>query len=423
MEKDGRLDRYADLLVRAGVNVQPGQDLVVTCPVEAADFARRVVRAGYDAGVGRVTVDWEDDQVSREVLGRTSLERLRQTPAWRRELLDGMARAGAAFLYLEGADPDALAGVDPSRPAAVRKARNTQCLDWRRGMDFGKVAWSIGGVPTRAWARRVFPQVAAEQGEQAAVDLLWDKVLSVSRADGPDPRGAWRAHDRELARNLECLNGLGLDRLYYRSSNGTDFTLGLNCGHVWEGGSARTVPADQGGAPFGDVRFFPNIPTEEVYTSPDRTRADGVVHSALPLAHAGSVVDGFWLRFEDGAVVDFGAERGADVLREILETDAGARRLGECALVSKDTPIRRSGTLFYSTLYDENASCHLALGMGFPECLAGGAGLDEDGLLAAGVNRSATHVDFMVGSDDLDVTGYTADGAEVPVFVDGSWAW
>ncbi|MEE8715896.1 MAG: aminopeptidase [Coriobacteriales bacterium] len=419
----GQLDRYAELLVRAGVDVQPGQELVVTCPVEAAPFCRRVVRAGYEAGAVRVTVDWTDDAVTRQTLERVPMGLLSTTPSWRRALLEDTAAAGACYLYLEGEDPDALAGVDPARPAAVRKARNTECLGWRRGMDFGRNAWCIAGVPTAAWARAVFPQVARERGDDAAVLALWRAVLAAARADGPDPLGAWELHDREFDANLDRLNGHRFDRLVYRSSNGTDLTVGLTPRHVWAGGSARTTAPDAGGTRFGGARYFPNVPTEEVFTSPDRLRVDGVVRAVLPLVHAGSVVRDLWLRFEAGRVVEFGAAQGREVVERILETDEGARRLGECALISKDTPIRRSGLLFYSTLYDENASCHLALGAGFPECYEGGEGMDIASLERAGVNHSATHVDFMIGADDLSVVGITAGGDRVSVFEDGTWAW
>ena len=204
------------------------------------------------------------------------------------------------------------------------------------------------------------------------------------------------------------------DAIRYTSSNGTDLTVGMNKGHIWEGGSARTVD--------GTV-FFPNMPTEEVFTSPDRMRADGIVHSAMPLVHAGQVVRDFWFRFEGGAVVDFGAAQGADVLKSIVERDENAVRLGECALISKNTPIRQCGILFFNTLYDENASCHLALGTGFPECLQGGLDMTKDEIVERGVNQSAVHVDFMIGSDDLNIVGIAADGTETRIFVNGQWVW
>ena len=405
-----QLDLYASLLVRKGVSLRDGQELVLQAPVERADFARRVVRAAYRHGAGHVTVIWADDVVSRLTYESCPLEFFEHTPSWQVEQLNSLAEDGAAFLFLEGQDPSMLRGIDPAKPAAASRARNTECRSFRDGMDFGRNAWCIAGVPVQAWASEVFPELSAAE----ALYRLWVLILEVSRADGEDPESAWETHNASFEKTKRFLNGHAFDALRYEASNGTDLTIGLPAGHVWDGGAGRTQDG---------VTFFPNIPTEEVFTSPDRMRADGTVHSALPLVHAGQIVRDFWLRFEGGEVVDFGAEQGREVLRHILETDDGARRLGEVALVSKNTPIRQSDTLFYDTLYDENASCHLALGMGFPECIAGGPKLTKDGLLERGVNQSAAHVDFMVGTDDLTITGICADGTEVPVFVNGQWAW
>ncbi|MGN0286589.1 MAG: aminopeptidase [Atopobiaceae bacterium] len=405
-----QLDLYATLLVRKGAAVQQGSELVVFAPVERADFVRRVVRAAYKAGAAHVTVIWSDDEITRLTYENVDIERLRHTPSWKREQLDSLAQAGASFLFLEGTDPSVLKGIDPAKPAAVSHARNTECKAFRDGMDFGRNVWCIAGVPVAKWACHVFPGLSPEE----AVYRLWVAILEVSRAAGDDPQSEWERHNANFEKNKRILNTYAFDSLHYTSSNGTDLTLGLNHGHIWEGGAGRTVD--------GKV-FFPNIPTEEVFTSPDRNRADGVVHSALPLVHAGQVVRDFWFKFQAGKVVDFGASEGKDVLAHILKTDEGACRLGECALIAKNTPIRESGVLFYDTLYDENASCHLALGMGFPECIDGGFQMTKEQLVEHGVNQSSTHVDFMIGSDDLNVTGLTADGQEVPVFVDGLWAW
>ncbi len=405
-----QMDLYAELLVKKGVALQTDQELVLQAPVDGADFARRVVSAAYRAGAGHVTVIWQDDTVSRLTYENCPLGFFETTPSWQVEQLNSLAEAGAAFLFLTGSDPSALKGVDPAKPAAAAKARNTECRAFRDGMDFGHNAWCIAGVPVSAWAREVFPDVSAPE----ALYRLWTLVLEVSRADGEDPESAWETHNASFEKTKRFLNSRHFDALRYKSSNGTDLTVGLPAAHVWDGGAGRTRDG---------VTFFPNIPTEEVFTSPDRLRAEGAVHSTLPLVRSGQVVRDFWLRFEGGRVVDFDAAQGKEVLRHILETDEGARRLGEVALVSKNTPIRQSETLFFDTLYDENASCHLALGMGFPECLEGGANLSKDDLLARGVNQSSTHVDFMIGADDLNVFGVCADGSEVPVFVNGQWAW
>lgn len=405
-----QIDGYANLIVRVGAAVKPGQELVVQAPVERADFARRVVRAAYAVGAAHVTMIWADDEIARMDYENVDLSWFEKTPSWKVEQLNSLAEAGASFLFLEGTDPNALRGIDPAKPAAARRARNTECKSFRDGMDFGRNVWCIAGVPVKAWARQVFPDLSPRE----AVYRLWVAILAVARADGDDPQGAWETHNAAFEKNKRLLNEAKYDHLHYRSSNGTDFTIGLNPRGIWEGGAGRTVD--------GTV-YFPNMPTEEVFTSPDRLRADGIVHSALPLVHSGQVVRDFWFRFEGGRVVDFGAAEGREVLEHILATDENACRLGECALISKNTPIRQSGLLFYDTLYDENASCHLALGTGFPDCLEGGYDLDKDQLMAAGVNQSATHVDFMIGADDLDITGIKPDGTEEQVFVGGQWFW
>ncbi|WP_273394972.1 aminopeptidase [Thermophilibacter mediterraneus] len=405
-----QIDLYASLLVKKGVSLQEGQELVLQAPVDAADFARRVVRVAYRAGAGHVTVIWHDDVVSRLTYESCPLSFFQSTPSWQVEQLNSLAESGAAFLFLEGADPAALRGVDPAKPAAAAKARNTECRSFRDGMDFGHNTWCIAGVPVEPWAREVFPDVSPHE----ALYRLWVLVLEVARADGEDPTSAWETHNASFEKTKRFLNSHRFDALRYEAANGTNLTVGLPKGHVWDGGAGRTRSG---------VTFFPNIPTEEVFTSPDRLRADGVVYSALPLVRSGQVVRDFWLRFESGRVVDFGAEQGREVLRHIIETDEGSCRLGEVALVSKNTPIRQSETLFFDTLYDENASCHLALGMGFPECLEGGVNLGKDELAARGVNQSSTHVDFMIGTDDLNVFGVSEDGVETPVFVNGQWAW
>lgn len=405
-----KLERYADLIVRKGVNVKPGQEVVVQAPVEVAAFVRLLVARAYAVGAGHVTVIWNDDAVTRLTYENVDASWFETVPAWQREQLDSLAEAGACFIFVEGADPEALKGIDPAKPAAASKARNTQCVKYRHGMDFNINPWCIAGAPVAAWARQVYPGVE----DEVAMYRLWCAILSVARADGDDPEAAWKLHNATFEKNLRLLNERHFDRLHYTSANGTDLWVGMTDKHVWEGGSSST--------PDGHV-FFPNIPTEEVFTSPHCERVDGVVYSALPLVRHGNKIDRFWLRFENGLVVDFDAEVGRDTLASILDTDEGARRLGEVALISKNTPIRETETLFYDTLYDENASCHLALGSGFPECYEGGYAMTQDDLRDLGLNKSGTHVDFMIGADDLDIMGVTADGEEIPVFVNGQWTW
>ena len=405
-----KIERYARLIVRKGVNVKQGQEVVVQASVEQNAFVHVLVSEAYAAGAGHVTVIWSDDAVTRLTYENVATAYFEKTPSWQVEQLDSLARAGACFIFVEGSDPEALKGIDPAKPAVASKARNSQCKIYRRGLDFNINPWCIAGAPVAAWARHVFPGLE----DEVAIYKLWCAILSAARADGEDPESAWELHDATFDKNLRFLNEHHFDALRYTADNGTDLTIGLTNRHIWAGGKSET--------PEGHP-FFPNIPTEEVFTSPDRMRADGIVHSALPLIHHGNKVDRFWLRFEAGKVVDYGAEQGLETLRSIIETDEGACRLGEAALISKNTPIRESDTLFFDTLYDENASCHLALGIGFPECYEGGYDMDAEALAAHGVNTSATHVDFMIGTDDMDITGIMADGTEVPVFVNGQWGW
>ncbi len=404
------IERYAELLVRKGAAIAPGQELVLSVPVERADFARLVVREAYTVGAANVTVVWEDDEIRRMDYDNHDVAYYEQVPAWKRAQLNDLAEAGASFLFLRGSDPNGLVGVDPAKIAIASRARNTQCKRFRDGLDFGRNAWCIAGVPVLAWAQMVFPG----RDDDEAMLRLWQAILQTTRADGPAPQLEWERHNATFEKNKRMLNDYAFDYLRYRSANGTDFVVGMTKGHVWGGGAGRTQD--------GTV-FFPNMPTEEVFTSPDCMRADGMVCSAMPLVYDGNVVRDFWLRFENGKVVDFGAQEGKAVLRSIIEFDENSCRLGECALVSKDTPIRQTGLLFYDTLYDENASCHLALGTGFPECIEGGFEMSKDELMAHGVNHSATHVDFMVGADDLEIVGVTTAGEEVPIFVGGRWAW
>ena len=405
-----QIERYADLVVRTGVNVKRGQEMVIQAPVEACEFVRLLVKCGYAAGAGHVTVIWSDDVVTRLTYENVDTPYFEQTPEWQRIQLDSLAEAGACFVFVEGADPEALKGIDPAKPAAASKARNTQCRSFRRGLDFNINPWCIAGAPIPSWAAHVFPDVPTE----VAVYELWRAILSVARADGADPESDWELHNATFEKNLRFLNEKRFVALHYTAENGTDLTVGLTDRHLWAGGCGET--------PDGHP-FFPNIPTEEVFTSPDCERADGIVYSALPLIHHGNKVDRFWLRFEGGRVVDYDAVVGKDTLTSILEADEGARRLGEVALISKNTPICESEILFYDTLYDENASCHLALGIGFAECYEGGYDMTPEQLREHGVNLSSTHVDFMIGTDDMDIMGICADGTEVPVFVNGQWSW
>ena len=277
-----RLRQYAELLVRRGVAIQSGQELVVTAPVESAPFVRIVVEEAYKAGAGHVTLIWGDDEISRLEYDNCPVERFQELPAWKAEQMNSLARGGAAFLWIDGEDPDALLGIDPAKPAARAVASHRQCADYRRGLDFGVNAWCIAGAPVLAWARKVFP----DYSDAEAIYRLWVAILDTARVTGDDPESEWETHNATLKKNKRKLNDSHFDALRYTSSNGTNLVVGMTPHHLWEGGSSTTKAG---------VTYFPNMPTEEVFTSPDRNRVEGVVHSALPLVHNGSVIRDFWL--------------------------------------------------------------------------------------------------------------------------------
>lgn len=403
-------DRYARLLVAKGAAVQEGQELVIQASVETADFVHRLVKSAYEIGAGHVTVMWKDEILTRLEYENQPVEFFADLPSWKIDELNGLAEKGAAFLFLTGGNPEALKGIDPQKPVMSSRTVNTKCKRFRNGLDFGHNTWCIAGVPTRAWAKKIFPEASVSE----AMYRLWQLILSTARADGDDPESTWETHNASFERTKRLLNEKQFVKLIYTSASGTDFSVELPEGHIWHGGCAHTQAGH---------RFFPNIPTEEVYTTPHRAKTNGTVYSALPLVYAGQEINNFWITFQDGKAVDCGAEVGLEVLQSIINTDENAGYLGEVALISKNTPIRQSQTIFYNTLYDENASCHLALGAGFPECLRGGEDLSKEELMKLGVNDSSTHVDFMIGTDDLNIVGIDAEGKEHQLFVNGQWEW
>ena len=409
MTLETQLQNYARLLIRTGCALKPGQEVLLTAPVEAAPFARLVVAEAWAAGAGAVTVEWVDDTVSRLKYLHAPQSAFEKVPDWLALQRNGVAERGGVILSLDGDDPDGMAGVDPSRFTAWSRSVHRDCKAFYDGMDLGRNVWCIAGAATPAWAKKVFPDLT----EAEAMEKLWKAILSTARADGPDPDRAWRDHSAAFQRRVELLNAKQFDALRYTARNGTDFTVGLNKGHIWAGGGAETVDG---------TWFFPNMPTEEIFTTPHRDRADGIVHSALPLNYNGGLIEDFWVKFENGKAIDCGAAKGLDLLKSILAVDEGATHLGEVALVPHASPIAQTGILFYSTLYDENAACHLALGKGFPECVKGGLEMDESALREHHINLSATHVDFMIGTADLNIVGILPDGTEVPVFQEGNWA-
>lgn len=410
MTMEEKLKEYARLAVVTGLAVKPGQEVMISASVEVADFVHLVMEQAYKAGASDVVVEWMDSEAAKLRYQHSYMEKISQCPEWTSLMRNTMAQRGAAFLSIRSDDPRVLADVDPKKPAAAQKASRNACGPFVEAHRNGTMPWCIIGAASPKWAQAVFPDLP----EQEARDRLWDAIFQTARVHSGDAVAAWEAHRQEFQKRIAWLNEQGFDALHYQNSLGTDLTVGLLPGGIWCGGGAATA----------DGRWhFMNLPTEEVYTAPHRERTEGTVYSSMPLNFNGNLIDQFYLTFEKGRVVDFGAKQGEEVLRSILEMDEGAKYLGECALVPYDSPISNLGILFYNTLYDENASCHLAVGSGISEAIEGGMSKSREELLQVGINDSLTHVDFMFGTADLSITGIRPDGTRVPVFQNGNWAF
>ncbi len=404
-----QLRRYAKLLARTGVNVKKGQWVIIQAELDQPEFVEMVVEELYRAGAGKVTVEWSHLPVSGLKYKYENQETLSETPKWEIEKWELKKAELPAMLYLESSDPDGLKGVDQNKFTAVRSARSKVIKPYRDDMD-NKYQWCIAAVPGKAWAKKVFPHLNALQ----AVEKLWEAILKASRADVADPVREWADHNDEIARRCDYLNRLGLTSLEYKSQNGTDFKVGLIEGSFFMGGGEESLKG----------RYFnPNIPTEEIFISPKAGDAAGIVFATKPLSYQGELIEDFSVRFEGGKVVEVKAKKNVELLKKMISMDDGAKMLGECALIPYDSPINNSGILFYNTLFDENASCHLALGHGFTNCVKGYENMTKEELTKRGINDSMIHVDFMIGNRDLEVTGVTSRGTRIPILTYGNWAF
>ncbi|WNQ10881.1 aminopeptidase [Paenibacillus aurantius] len=404
------LEKYAELAVRIGCNIQPGQSLWINGPIDSADLIRLITRKAYEAGAKNVQVEWYDQAVNRLKYDLAPEEAFGEYPAWRARALEQEAEKNGAYLYIESNDPELMKGVDPKRLSAFSKAAGAELVKWREYMGSYRMTWCIIGAPSVGWARKVYP----DKEDSEAVQALWEAIFRATRADQDDPVALWREHNAKLRAKREQLTAKQYRKLHYRAP-GTELTVALPERHLWRGGSVANTRAG--------FEFNPNVPTEEVFVSPHRDGTNGVVHSTKPLSYQGSLIENFSLTFENGRVVDFQAEKGYENLKNLVELDEGSHYLGEIALVPHDSPISNSKQLFFNTLYDENASNHLALGRAFPTTLEGGEDLSPEEQLAAGLNTSLTHVDFMIGSAEMDIDGELADGTIEPIFRKGNWAF
>ncbi|MWD26701.1 aminopeptidase [Aquicoccus sp. SCR17] len=402
------LDKLAEVSVRTGLNLQEGQELVLTAPVAALPLVRRVTAAAYRAGAGLVTPILSDGMVTLARYRHARDDSFDRAPNW---LYDGMGAAfadGAARMAIVGDDPMLLADEDPGKTARAGKANSIAYRPALERIANFDINWSICAYPGADWAMRVFPDLPEEQ----AVAKLAEAIFAASRVMGEDPVAEWAAHNARLRQRTEWLNAERFAALHY-TGPGTDLTVGLADGHEWHGGASEAR---------NGVTCNPNIPTEEVFTTPHAAKVEGYVRSTKPLSHQGSLIDGIEVRFEGGRITEARATRGEAVLQDLLDTDEGARRLGEVALVPHSSPISQSGVLFLNTLFDENAACHIALGQCYSKCFLDGANLTPEQIAAQGGNSSMIHVDWMIGGAETDIDGIREDGSRVPVFRGGEWA-
>ena len=403
------IQEYARLIVRTGANVQEGQEVILNVPVEAYEFARVLTKECYKAGAKEVIPMWTDTGVQRIHLQYATLEVLGAVPAWKAASKNEYALRGCAVISITGQDPEAYKGVDPERMMASAKASDEAYKPYYDKMMSSEMPWTVAAVPTAKWVEKVYPELPEEDG----VEKLWRSILDAVRVTGGNAVEKWAKHEQVLRAHCDWMNAQRFVKLHYTNSLGTDFTVGLVRGHIWEGGSEACASG---------ARFQANLPTEEIFTMPDRRVAEGTLVAAIPLSHSGNLIENFSLTFHEGKVVEYHAESGEETLKQILESDEGSLHLGEVALVPATSPIRQTGILFYNTLFDENAACHFALGECYPTTVEGGAAMSKEELAAVGGNDSMNHVDFMVGTDDLKIVGIQEDGTEVVVFENGVFA-
>jgi aminopeptidase len=403
-----KLDKLAEVAVKVGLQLQRNQDLVITAPISALPLVRLITKHAYMAGAGLVTTFYSDEETVLARYAHAPEASFDRASGW---LYEGMAKAydqGAARLAISGENPMMLADADPEKVARANKANSMAYKPALEKISNFDINWHICSYPNPAWARQVFPDVA----EDEAVHKLAEAIFAASRINTPDPIAAWTEHNANLRKRSGWLNGERFSALHF-TGPGTDLTVGLADGHEWHGGASKAR---------NGVTCNPNIPTEEVFTTPHALKVEGTVSSTKPLSHQGTLIDNIQVRFEAGRIVEAKASRGESVLNKVLDTDEGARRLGEVALVPHSSPISASGVLFFNTLFDENASCHIALGQCYSKCFLDGALLTQDQIKAQGGNSSLIHIDWMIGSDKVDIDGLRADGSKVPVMRKGEWA-
>lgn len=404
------LIKYASLAVNIGVNIQKDNILVISSPIETAEFARLITEEAYKSGAKDVIVHYGDQKLTKIKLENSSLETISNIPEWQAESYNYYARQEACFISISASDPDGLKGVPVEKIGASQKARTSALKEYFDNSMSNKCRWCVLSVPTLSWAKKVFPKVSDDE----AMESLWDVIFKTVRVDTENPVNAWKKHNAYLEEKIKFMNNNNFKSVHLKSANGTDLNIELPEGHIWAGGSE----GDVNGIPFNA-----NIPTEEVFTLPKKTGVNGIVYSSKPLSYGGNLIDNFSITFKDGKAIDFTAETGYDVLKQMLESDEGAKYLGEVAFVPYNSPISNSKLIFFNTLFDENAACHLAFGGAYESCVKDADKYSEEELEKIGVNNSVIHVDFMIGTSDLEITGINKNGEAIQIFSNGNWAF
>lgn len=403
------LAKYAKLLVSTGINVQPGHTVQLTIAVDQAELARLIVKEAYALGAAEVLVNWSDDVIARERLVNVDVERLEQVHPQRVTEMNYLLEHKSSRLVVLSDDPGAYDGVDPEKLSRSARAISQALNPMRQATQANKISWTLAAASGLEWAKKVFPNATSDE---EAVDLLWDQIFKTCRIYEEDPIKAWEEHEARLVAKAKVLNDEQFVKLHY-TAPGTDLVLGMPKNHLWEAAGSINAQGE---------KFIANMPTEEVFTAPDYRVADGYVTSTKPLSYNGNIIEGIKVTFKDGEIVDVTAEKGDEVMKKLVFDNAGARGLGEVALVPDKSPISQSGVTFFNTLFDENASNHLAIGQAYAFSIEGGTEMSQEELKEAGLNRSDVHVDFMIGSNKMNIDGIREDGTRVPIFRDGEWA-
>jgi len=406
---EAHLDEYIELIIRRGLNIQKGQQLVINCNVDLAFFARKAMEAAFKAGASNVHMNWTDEVSNRTkfIMAEDSVFDI--FPVWTKSMYDTLTEEGAAFLSVSASDPEIYKGVDSGRLSRFNIATSKALKDYFENIITGGVRWCIASVPSVAWAKKVFPDAA---GTDEAISLLWESIFKAARVGDGKAVEKWQTHISNLQSRIETLNKYNFASINLKNSAGTDLQMKLPQNHVWLGGGDKAKDGHN---------FLPNIPTEEIFSAPQADGVNGTVVGTMPNVFRGNLIEDFSITFKDGKVVSYDAKAGKEHLENMINDIPGMDYLGEIALVEHDSPISNMGTLFYNTLYDENASCHLALGSAYPDSIKGGAEMSEDERKAAGINVSDNHQDFMFGSADMSIVGIKASGEEVDIFKDGNF--